>query len=389
MTVLRALPTAAVAAMLCLPLSGCGGDDEKPAASASGAAREGGYEQVNLVANDASYRPQIVEPDMRNAWGISLRPAGAGGHFWITASATGKSIEYVGDVGEKNLFQDGLTVVSVPGVEKPEQGTPTGTVFNEKGPGFVITQQAGTEKITAPAKFFFATDEGLLTAWTERKNADGTFAWPSGSEVVFDRSKAGGKFFGVAISPANDRLYLADFGEKPSVVVLDEKFAPLPEAGFANPFEKEYAPFNVQTIGNSVFVAYAKWAEAGEEEPAPGDGRLAEFSPDGELIATWDGGRYLNAPWGIAQAPSTGFGKHNGALLVSNFGDGTIVALDPATRKVTDFLRRPDGHRVEIDGLWDVKFGNGQSLGQANALYFAAGPGPEADGIFGRLTWVD
>ncbi|MGQ0843416.1 MAG: TIGR03118 family protein [Sporichthyaceae bacterium] len=129
------------------------------------------------------------------------------------------------------------------------------------------------------------------------------------------------------------------------------------------------------------------WAEAGEEEPAPGEGRLAEFTPGGKLIAKWNGGRYLNAPWGIAKAPAIGFGPYNDALLVSNFGDGTIVALDPATREVKDFLRRPDGHRVEIDGLWDIKVGNGQSLGAAEALYFAAGPGPEVDGIFGRLTW--
>lgn len=377
----------AIAAVLAPAVTGCGGGESTSSAAAPASAGEGGYAQTNLVANDPSYRPLIIEPDLKNAWGISLRPAGAGGHFWVTASGTGKSFEYVGDVGDKKLFQDDLKVVSIPGIAAPE-GTPTGTVFNPTGTGFVITQHAGSGEITGPTKFFFATDEGLLTAWTERKNPDGTTTRPTDSKVVFDRSKQKGKFFGVAISPSNDRLYLADFGAKPGLVVLDEKFEPV-TGGFANPFAKAYQPFNVQAIGDSIFVTYAAWDSAGEEEPGPGKGRLAEFSSDGRLVAEWDGGRYFNAPWGITKAPATGFGPYSGALLVSNFGDGTIVALDPNTRKVRDYLRRPDGNRVEIDGLWDIKFGNGESLGRADGLYFAAGPGPEADGIFGRLDWTD
>ena len=53
-------------------------------------AEEGGYDQTNLVANWEAYNAKIIEPDLQNAWGISLRPAGAGGHFWVTAQATGK-----------------------------------------------------------------------------------------------------------------------------------------------------------------------------------------------------------------------------------------------------------------------------------------------------------
>ena len=45
----------------------------------------GGYDQTNLVANWDAYNAKIVEPDLQNAWGISMRPAGEGGHFWVTA----------------------------------------------------------------------------------------------------------------------------------------------------------------------------------------------------------------------------------------------------------------------------------------------------------------
>lgn len=353
---------------------------------ASGAGEPGGYLQTNLVANWEAYHPQIVEPGLANAWGISMRPAGAGGHFWVTANGTGKSFEYVGDVGDVPLHQDELKEVSVPHSDGAP-GTPTGTVFNESGPGFVITQDHPNGEITAPAKFLFCTDGGVLTAWTERKNPDGSFDRPADSMVVFDRSSRGAQYFGVAISPASDRIYLADFGAKPGMVVLDEGFQRIRRAGFESPFGSDYAPFNVQTLGSSVFVAYARWGAAGEEEPAPGEGRLAEFTPQGELIAIWNGGRHLNAPWGMAFAPSTGFGPYSGHLLVSNFGDGTIAALDPATHNASDFLRTPTGNRVEIDGIWGLAFGNGVSLGRSDALYFAAGPGPEVDGIFGRLTF--
>lgn len=352
--------------------------------SSSAGASEG-YVQKNLVANWNGYRPEIVEPDLENAWGISMRPAGAGGHFWITANGSGTSFEYVGDVPGTPLDQDELKEVTVPGASGKE-GTPTGTVFNETGTGFRLTQAHPDGKISAPAKFLFSTDEGVVTAWTERENEDGSFDRPTGSQVVLDRSQHGDQYFGMAISPDDDRVYLANFGEDPGVVVLDGRFR-VRAGGFANPFSDGYAPFNVQTVGDSVFVAYAKQAGPGEEEPAPGQGRLAEFTPAGKLVTTWDGGRYLNAPWGIVQAPGSGFGPNSGSLLVSNFGDGTITVLDPETHEAVDFLRDADGNRVEIDGIWGLAFGNGESLGMSDALYFAAGPGPEADGLFGRITF--
>lgn len=373
---LRRTAAAVIALSATTMISGCADDTA------------GGYTQTNLVANWAAYHPQIVEKGLKNAWGISMRPAGEGGHFWITANGSGVSYEYVGDVGGKKLYQDDLKEVAIPGIAAKE-GTPTGTVFNEKGKGFVIEQQIDGKPVKLPAKFLFATDEGVVTAWTEKKEKDGSMSRPTNSLTVWDRSAQKASYLGMAISPANDRLYLADFGDEPGLVVLNDSFKEVRNAGFTSPFAKEYKPFNVQTLGDSVFVAYAEWEEPGEEEPAPGEGKIAEFTPDGKLVAKWDGGRYLNAPWGMAMAPKDGFGVASGDLLVSNFGDGTIAVLDSQTHKAKDFLRRPDGNRVEIDGIWGITFGNGESLGEADALYFAAGPGPEADGIFGRLTWEE
>ena len=51
-----------------------------------------------------------------------------------------------------------------------------------------------------------------------------------------------------------------------------------------------------------------------------------------------------------------------------------------------DYLRDAQGHILSIDGLWGLQFGNGASLGAANALYFAAGPHDETQGLFGSLV---
>jgi hypothetical protein len=71
---------------------------------------------------------------------------------------------------------------------------------------------------------------------------------------------------------------------------------------------------------------------------------------------------------------------------VSNFGDGTIAAFDPTTGNFIDNLRDGNGNVISIDGLWGLVFGNGVSLGDANSLYFTAGPNSEFDGEFGKLT---
>ena len=43
---------------------------------------------------------------------------------------------------------------------------------------------------------------------------------------------------------------------------------------------------------------------------------------------------------------------------------------------------------IGLDGTWGLTFGNGASLGDANALYFAAGPEGETAGLFGSLRYA-
>lgn len=377
------------------------------------------YEDTPFVANKDSYRPTLAT-DLRfiNAWGIAIRPAGAGGHFWVTAKDI--SYEYVGDVRKSNdtmlqtLHQDALKEVKLP--VGGDANFATGTVFSGSKSDFVITQNIeGKEPITAPAKFLFASDGGIISAWTERKNADGTIDFPTDAVTVIDESKNGAQFFGLAMSADYSKLYVADFGKKPAIITYNGKFQPEPIL-FDSPFDDnkngmvdagEYAPFNIQSLKtpegkNHLFVAYAKTQPcpadaikegackkgeifAGEEDiEKAGNGRVAEFTEDGRLVRVWKDGGKLSAPWGFAFAPKD-FGALSNTLLVSNFGDGTIAAYDPATTEFKDVIRNKAGKPVMIDKIWGILFGNGESLGDSNALYYAAGPEDETDGVFGAL----
>ncbi|MEL7039477.1 MAG: TIGR03118 family protein, partial [Cyanobacteria bacterium J06592_8] len=351
------------------------------------------YSVTNLVSNNPDNNPQLIDPYVSLGWGIAIRPAGFGGHFWINNSGSGTVTEYVGDVSGVPIYQDALKVIEVTPTANNPFGVsgPTGQVFNASG-DFVITQDHPNGEITAPSKFIFVATDGGISAWTERGNEDGSFDRPLESEVVVDKF-LDSIYYGVAITDfeSDNRLYAADFGATPDIEVYDSTFTEITtDFDFANPFADEgYAEYNIQLIEDSLFVAYAIRDPniPGDEVIEPGLGRIAEFDLDGNLVTTWDDGGLLNAPWGFVVAPDD-FGPFSNSLLVSNFGDGTIVAFDPETQAPIDYLRDADGEPIEIDGLWGLVFGNGASLGESNDLYFAAGNdlGDNAgDGVFGKV----
>lgn len=382
----EALVASTDAAAQALAPSGAGMTTASAGSGASAGGRQGhgwhgrfpGVTQTNLVANKPEFGAQILEPALKNAWGIAIRPAGFGGHFWVAAAGTGQSIQYVGDVGGTPLFQDGLAVIDT-------LGPPTGVSFNP-GSQFVITQAHANGPITAPTKFLFANASGTISAWTERARPGGGFDHPADSVTVVDGRSRGSAFLGVTVSPANDRMFAADFGASAALRVYDGAFTEL--APLKNPYHEgkpgDFEAFNVQTLGHSVYAMYGRHVPPNPNAAPPAEGRLAEFSGSGQLLARWRGRGLLNYPWGVAIAPKD-FGLYSGCLLVGNFGDGTLVAFHPRLKVALDYVRDEHGQRVVIDGLWGLQFGNGASLGEANHMYFAAGPNKEADGLFGKL----
>ena len=81
--------------------------------AAASALAQNAYVKTVLVANDPKYHPELIDKKMVDAWGVAIRPPGAGGHFWISNAATGTSVEYVGDVNGVPLQQDALKTVTL------------------------------------------------------------------------------------------------------------------------------------------------------------------------------------------------------------------------------------------------------------------------------------
>lgn len=420
----RSLILAALGSITAPALTACGGGGEAQSPNR--------YRQTALLASHARYGARFTEPEFINGWGIAIRPPGAGGHFWVGGG--GISWQYVGDVTRspdpalRVLHQDGLRKVGVPGADAltsdDSLGKVTGVVYNgtplDSSLFRVRGQPAGGRLLDGSARFVFVTDSGSVSAWTERDAQTGAIVRTDGPAVeVFDGSAQGMAFFGAALHTQRwDRLWLADFGAQPQIRTLDAQWRLVPTQGFANPFATGPAgaarpgdpvPFNIQVVNDGVrdrvFVLYAvSQADpedagafyAGEEdsldaaaEAATGDrparGKLAEFDLDGRLVRSYTDDGRLNAPWGVAIAPAD-FGPLSGRLLVGNFGGaGRICAFDLDTGRYLDALRDSQDRPVAIPGLWALQFGNGVALGDSNALYFAAGPGDETEGLFGSL----
>jgi uncharacterized protein (TIGR03118 family) len=395
------------------------------------------YIRRNLISNrydpgDEKSPPlaPLIDPLLVNPWGAAIRTAGQGGHFWLANAGKANVTEYVGDVFDAEgrfvpLYQDALKVV-------PVTGSPIGQVFNAADVGFPVRGSLcaddGAEgckpgdpsyvgEFTGPAKFIVVTEEGQIAAWTEGQ-VSGRFGRMREFVNVIDNAGEGALYRGVAITewPANsflrnrlNYLYAANFSQD-RIDVYDQQWRRVPTNrfhafpwGYYVPFAKpagvpaDYRPFNVQFINGLVYVAYAQLIEPGDEDFDPQDplaeracrgcGRVAVFTPWGQFVRMLQGGQLLNAPWGFAHAPE-GFGAFSGKLLVGNFGDGTIVAIDLQTGRALDRLRDGHGKVIKIEGLWALFFGNGASLGRRDYLYWTAGYNDEEDGGFGTLHWA-
>ncbi len=128
-------------------------------------------------------------------------------------------------------------------------------------------------------------------------------------------------------------------------------------------------------------------ADAFAERACKGCGYVAVFTKDGISLGTLESRKRLNAPWGMAMAPSN-FGRFSNALLVGNFGDVTVIGFNLRTGKQIGYLRDQAGEKIAIEGLWTIFFGNGVALGRSDFLYWTAGFNDEEDGSFGSLNFV-
>src|SRR5262249_31987605 len=120
-----------------------------------------------------------------------------------------------------------------------------------------------------------------------------------------------------------------------------------------------FAPFNVQAIGTSVYVAYARQDSSGSEAGSDA-GFVDVFTNFGRSVSRIVSGSGARAPWGLAIAPSN-WGAIAGDLLVGSFHDGFIYVYNGTT--FVGQLGTPNNGAVRIDGLWALTPGNPQNGG--------------------------
>jgi uncharacterized protein (TIGR03118 family) len=322
-----------------------------------------------------------LDPLLVNPWGISLT---ASSPFWVANNGTSTSQLIRGDVpsGAPVVLNSGMPTVTIPG------GLPTGTVANPVATEFVLPGACAS----APcgANFLFASITGNITGWDPNAPTAGS------TTAVIAASQPGHVYTGLAYANNGvaNFIYAADFANG-RIDVFNTAFAlqPLASFPFADPtipttMGNTYHAFNIQAIGGSLYVAYAKVGAGGLDEEGVGNGFVRRFNANGVRDLTFGiNNGPLNSPWGITLAPAT-FGIFGGALLVGNFGEGnpSIHAFNPTTGAFLGTLQDESGNGIEIDELWALTFGNGGAGGDVNTLYFAAGPGEEEHGLFGKLN---
>jgi len=324
-----------------------------------------GFAQINL-ASDVPGLARVLDPNLVNAWGMSYSPTGP---FWMAEGGTGVSdlLDGRGDIVP--------LLVRVPGANGG-MGSPSGTVFNG-GPGFVVSANGQS----ASGQFLFATTDGTISAWAPAVDA-------ANAIIAVDNSANGAVYLGLALAVdgnGHSFVYATDIAHG-RIDVFDEQFHAVALAGsFFDPdLPSDFAPFNVQRIGDELFVTYIPVGDDKYPATTFGNGVVDVFAFDGTFVERFAAGGPLNDPWGIALAPS-GFGSLGGALLIGNNGDGRISAFDRRSGAFLGQLADDNGNPIANPNLWAISFGNDHMAGAAHTLFFAAGYDDDLHGLFGAI----
>ncbi len=341
------------------------------------------YTATALVADTAGGAALKVDTNLVNPWGIAFSPTS---YAWVANNHSETSTLYDGN-GVPQPFATPL-VVALPssGAVPPVTFDPTGIVFNGTG-AFPITKGA----VTSTALFIFTGEGGQIGGWAPSVD--------SGNVISTFTDGGGAVYKGLALAAkgGTNYLYATDF-HNAKVDVFDTTFTKQPTSAtsftFVDPtLPAHYAPFGIVAINNGaagatqLYVSYALQTlpDAHDNASGAGLGLVDIFDTNGALVTHLivPGGK-LNAPWGMAVAPAD-FGTLSSALLVGNFGDGTINGYDPASGAFVGTVAVAGGTAFAEPGLWAIVFGNDAHNQPHNTLFYTAGPNNEANGLYGRL----
>ncbi len=345
------------------------------AVGASTAAADGGYVQTNLVS-DIPGIAMATDPNLVNPWGLSAGPTTP---IWTSNNGTGTSALYSGFTKASPGSAIVPLLVQVP----PPPGLPTGTVFNSSAnpEDFVVTD--GTT--SAPARFLFASLLGTIDGWAPTVGTGGNPPPSTMAQVAATVPGAAYTGLAMAVTNAGARLYAANFAQG-RVDVWDGAWMPAAAPGSFtdDSLPAGYSPFNVQVLGNKLYVAYAAVDPvSGRSLSKAGAGAVDVYTLQGRLVTRLITHTQLNAPWGLVRAPGH-FGEFSHALLVGNFGNGRIHAYDAKTGALLGTLSSPGGSAIVNDGLWGLRFGN-NTIGTKQTLILSAGIQGETHGLLAGI----
>jgi uncharacterized protein (TIGR03118 family) len=283
------------------------------------------YVVTNLVSDRAALGGQVIDPNLKNPWGVVFTPAAS--PFWIADNADGLSTLYDGD-GTKVAL-----TVTIPCPQPAGQGSscpgfssPNGLVWNpttSTTTGFLVPL---TGKV---ATFIFSSEDGTISAWTGglTTNPDTAILAVNNSLIpgstLPPNTQPGAVYKGLAVGVNAKGVFLFATNFRAGTV---EVYAPAPagsttgfyvpattDGGFQDPkIPQGYAPFGIQNINGDLFVTYAKQNSARHDDVAgPGNGFVDVFDTDGNLLRRFASRGTLNSPWGVARA-SFAFGGFSG-----------------------------------------------------------------------------
>jgi len=356
---------------------------------------------VTNLTSDQAGNASNVNGSMVNAWGI----VGFQGWFWIADNASGK-VSIVDGTGQMAAAGMGTLGVASDALDLGEGIT--GVAVSDS-----TAMQVDNPTTCGPANLIFASEHGQLIGVNTSINQ-------TGGQVLVDRSDVKAAYLGVAVlditasttcspmsnsggngqgsgsgmdngqgsgnPPSPGVLALAADFANARIDVFDENFQLMPSLMFTAPstIPAGYAPFNVAVFNTVVYVAYAQVDKTtGESAAGAGLGFVVAFDSCGNMLWTASGDQ-LNAPWGMALGDDSSLAP--GALLVGNFGDGHVTAINSKDGTILGQLTDATSAPIMIDGLWGLALGTGVLNAQAGALYFAAGPEEESHGAFGVIA---
>ncbi len=335
------------------------------------------YAVTNLFS-DGSVAATASDPNFQNPWGISVSPT-----WWINTANTGFSY-VVSAATNTSPFK-----VVVPAATSAfPNGSPAGVVTTAGASGMVLSNGA-------KASFLFSTLDGAIYGWNGALGQNGAIAL-----IAINNASTGACYPGLALLNSNSTtsyILAANFGTGATVEVYDQNFKPTKLSGsFTDPnLPAGYGPWAIHILTNQVWIAYAvrSTAHTCQQVPGVGSGVVDVFDLNGNFVARVATGGNLNAPYGVAFAPSAGFGIYSGDLLIGNFGDGKINVYDPHSYVYLGQLMDSTGKALVYASLWDLLTGgtpilNSTSVsgGSNTNVYFVAGLANEAHGLFASIA---